>query len=231
MKTILEIQKLDMKIKALENEVEKCPASVNFANYKKFMHEGRVRFDKLEQQANQILKLYNQALNKLNKCKGESEILKKRNVSSISLENASALINDANSLLGDLSEENRRVEELVRKAEEINRLNNELSAKLQEAKARSVVYKSQIEKKRQEIVPQITQIQAEIKKLEPSVKDKENYAIYNEKKNNGIFPVFVSNAGEFCGGCSQDLSLSFMEKLKIKKMLTCEHCGKIIMYK
>ena len=231
MKTILEIQKLDMKIKALENEVEKCPASVNFANYKKFMHEGRVRFEKLEQQANQILKLYNQALNKLNKCKGESEILRKRNVPSINLENAGTLINDANSLLGDLSEENRRVEELVRKAEEIIRINNDISAKLQEAKGRSIVYKQQIEKKKQEIEPQIAEIKNKIKALEASVEDKARYKQYQEMKASGIFPVFVNNAGEFCGRCSTNLSLNFMDKLKVQKMLPCEHCGRIIIFK
>ena len=35
MKTILEIQKLDRQIHQLEREVERCPASVNFRNYKR----------------------------------------------------------------------------------------------------------------------------------------------------------------------------------------------------
>lgn len=231
MKTILEIQKLDRKIKSLEMEFEKCPANVNFNNYRKFLRDGREAIDKLDKQANEIIKQYNRALAKLSKCQGESEIIKKRNVASINLENAGILIGDANSLTSELSEENRKVEDLVRKSDEILRKNDEISAKLREAKARSIVFKSQIEKKKQEIAPQIAQIEAEIKKLEPLVKDKENYQIYNEKKANGIFPVFVYNAGEFCGGCSQDLSLNFMEKLKTKKMLTCEHCGKIIMFK
>jgi len=231
MKTILEIQKLDMKIKALENEVDKCPASINFANYKKFLQEGRERIEKLDRQANEIIKMFNHALNKLNKCKGESEIIKKRNVPSINIENAGTLISDANGLVGELSEENRKVEELVRKSEEIVRINNEISAKLQEAKARSIVFKKQIENKKQEIEPQIEELQNKIKSLESSVQDKERYKQYQEIKANGIFPVFVNNAGEFCGGCSQDLSLSFMEKLKIKKILTCEHCGRIIIFK
>ena len=36
MKTILEIQKLDRQIQLLKREVEKCPASVDFKNYKKY---------------------------------------------------------------------------------------------------------------------------------------------------------------------------------------------------
>ena len=151
MKTILEIQKLDRQIHLLNREVEKCPASVNFRNYKKVLQEGKVRFEQLEGQAGEIIKNYNKAMSKLSKCKGESEIIKKRNVASINLENASSLISDANSLVGELSEENRRVEELVRRAEEIVRKSAELSNKLTEAKLRSGAIKAQIEQKKQEI--------------------------------------------------------------------------------
>ena len=231
MKTILEIQKLDRKIKALERDFEKCPANVNFSNYLKFMRDGKAVIDKLEKQASDIIKQYNNALNKLSKCQGESEIIKKRNVDSINLENATALIADANSLAGELSEENRRVEELVRRAEEIVRKSVDVATKLKEAKAKSSIIKAQIEKKKQEITPQIEAVKQEIAKLEPMVNDKEKYKQYVEMKEKGIFPVFVNSAGEFCGGCSQNLSLNFMDKLKLQKMLACEHCGRIIIFK
>ena len=37
MNTILEIQKLDRQIRVLEREVERCPASIDFNNYKKLL--------------------------------------------------------------------------------------------------------------------------------------------------------------------------------------------------
>ena len=159
MKTILEIQKLDRQIRALNREVEKCPASVNFRNYKKILQEGRARFEQLENQANEIIKNYNKALNKLSKLKGESEIIKKRNVASINIENAGVLISDANGLVGELSEENRRIEELVRKSEEVVRKSAELSNKLTEAKKLSGAIKAQIEQKKQEVAPKIAEIE------------------------------------------------------------------------
>ena len=231
MKTILEIQKLDKQIRALQREVEKCPASINFKNYKKVLQEGKLRFEQLEAQANEIIKNYNSAMNKLSKCKGESEIIKKRNVPTINLENTSTLITDANSLVGELSEENRRVEELVRKAEEIVRKSAELSNKLTEAKMRSSSIKAQIEQKKQEVAPKIAEIEKKIKELEPSVQDKDKYNKYNEMKEKGIFPVFVNLEDVFCGGCKVELSLNFIEKLKTHKMLSCEHCSRIIMIK
>jgi len=231
MKTILEIQKLDKQIFALNREVEKCPASVNFRNYKKILQEGRARFEQLENQANEIIKNYNKALNKLERCKGESEIVKKRNVSTINLENVGSLITDANSLVGELSEENRKVEELVRKAEEVVRKSGELSNKLTDAKIRSTTIKAQIEKKKQEIAPKVAEIEKKIKELEPKVQDKEKYAKYLEMKENKIFPVFVGLEDVFCGGCKYELSLNFIEKVKTAKMLPCEHCGRIIMIK
>ncbi|MBQ9795640.1 MAG: hypothetical protein IJW36_01585 [Clostridia bacterium] len=231
MKIILEIQKLDRQIRALNREVDKCPASINFKNYKNILQEGRNRFEQLEAQANEIIKNYNKALNKFSKLKGESEIVRKRNTQTINLENTSALIADANSLVGDLSEENRRVEELVRRAEEVVRKSAELSNKLTEAKMRSSAIKAQIEKKKQEVAPKIAEIEKKIKELEPSVQDKEKYNKYLSMKEKGIFPVFVNLEDVFCGGCKVELSLNFIEKLKTQKMLSCEHCGRIIMFK
>lgn len=231
MKTILEIQKLDRQIRALLREVDKCPASINFKNYKRILQEGRDRFEQLEAQANEIIKNYNKAINKFSKLKGESEIVRKRNTPTINLENTSALISDANSLVGELSEENRKIEELVRKSEVIVRKSAELSNKLTEAKVRSNSIKAQIEAKKQEVAPKIAELEAKIKALEPNIQDKEKYAKYNEMKQKAIFPVFVNLEDVFCGGCKVELSLNFIEKLKTHKMLGCEHCGRIIMIK
>ena len=231
MKTILEIQKLDRQIKLLKREVEKCPASVDFNNYKKILQEGRTRFEQLEKQASEIISVYDKALNKFSQFKGNSEILRKKNVENISLENASALINEANGLVGDLSEENRRVEELVRKAEEIVRKSADLSNKLTEAKKRSAVIKAKIEEKKQEVAPKILEVQKKINALETKVQDKDKYQKYLEMKEKGIFPVFVNIEDVFCGGCKVELPLNFIEKLKTQKMLPCEHCNRIIMLK
>ncbi|MBE5741529.1 MAG: hypothetical protein E7351_03290 [Clostridiales bacterium] len=231
MKTILEIQKLDRQILALNREVDKCPASIDFKNYRKIMQEGRARFEQLEAQANEIVKNYDKALNKLSKYRGDSEILKKRNVDNINLENIGSLISDSNSLVGELSEENRRVEELVRKAEEVVRKSAELSNKLTEAKLRSANIKAKIEQKRNEVAPKIADVEKKIKELEPKVEDKEKYEKYKEMKEKGIFPVYVNLEDVFCGGCKVELPLNFIEKLKTKKMLPCEHCGRIIMMK
>ena len=229
MKTILEIQKLDRQIRMLKREVDKCPASVDFNNYKKFLQEGRTRFENLERQAAEMIKNYEKSLNKLSKCRGDSDILKMRNVSGINLENAGALISDINSMVGTLSEENHHMEEMVRRAEEIVRKTAELSNKLTEAKARANAIKTKIEEKKQEVAPKIVEIENKIKGLEPKVVDIEKYAKYKEMKEKGIFPVYVNIEDNFCGGCKVELPLNFLEKLKDKKMLPCEHCGRIIM--
>ncbi len=229
MKTILEIQKLDAQIKALEREVDKCPASVDFKKYKSILQNGRERFNQLEIQANEIIKNFNLANNKFPKYKGNSDIIRKKNTANINLENISSLIGEANALIGDLTEENKRMEDLVRKSEEIVRKSAELSQKLTEAKLRSKAIKEKIEEKKQEVAPKIAEINKKIKSLEPQIQDKANYEKYKEMKENGIFPVFVKLKDVFCGRCNVELPLNFIEKLKTKKMLPCEHCGCIIM--
>ena len=230
MKTILEIQRLDRQIRALLREVDRCPASIDFKNYKRLLQEGKARFEQLEAQANEIIKNYNIVSNKYSKYKGNSEIIRKRNVENINLDNISSLITDANSLVGDLSEEHRRVEDLVRKSEEIVRKSADLSNKLTEAKSRSGANKAKIEAKKQEVAPKISELEKKIRELEPKVEDKEKKEKYKEMKANGIFPVYVPLEENFCGGCKVELPLNFIEKLKTKKMLPCEHCGRIIMF-
>lgn len=229
MKTILEIQKIDRQIKKCMAEVEKSPASIDLKKYKSFLKEGKSLFEQLEAQANVIVKNYEKALNKFSKLKGNSEILRKRNVENISVENAGLLLTDSNSMVGELSEESRHVEELVRKSEEIVRKNAELSNKLTEAKKRAMTIKSRVEQMREEVSPKIAELEKKIKELEPKVQDKANYEKYKDMKSRGIFPVFVNLNGNLCGGCSLELSLNFIEKLKTKDMLPCEHCGRIIM--
>ena len=87
----------------------------------------------------------------------------------------------------------------------------------------------QAEAKKQEVAPKIAEIEKKIKELEPKVQDKEKYEKYNQMKEKGIFPVYVSLEENFCGGCKVELPLNFVEKLKEKTMLPCEHCGRIIM--
>lgn len=229
MKTILEIQKLDAQIKALEREVDKCPASLDYKKYKTILQNGRDKFAQLDAQANEIINNFNIANNRFPKYKGNSDIIKKKNTQNINLENINSLLSEANSLIGDLTEENKRMEDLVRKSEEIVRRSKELSQKLNETKTRSKAIKEKIEAKKQEIAPKIAEINKKIKSLEPKIEDKANYAKYNEMKENGIFPVFVKLEDVFCGGCKVELSLNFIEKLKTKKMLPCEHCGRMIM--
>lgn len=229
MKTILEIQKCEFQIKKLNREVKKCPASVDYENYKKFLQDGKQKFEQLETQANQIIKNYNSAMNNFSRLKGQSEIMKKRNVENIDLENAGNLIGDANSLAGELSEESRRIDELVRKSEEVVRKSAELSNKLMEAKKVSGSIKAKIEAKQEEVAPKIAELEKKIKELEPQVKDQEHFAKYKELRAKGLFPVYVNLIGNSCGGCNFELSLNFIEKLKVNKMMSCEHCGRIIM--
>lgn len=231
METILEIQSLEQKIKQLNREVSKCQASVDYENYKKFLQDGKAKFEQLEAQSAEIIKSYNRALNQFTKLRGESEIVRKKNSSNLNIENASSLVNEANGLVGDLSEESRRIDDLVRKSEEIVRRSAELSVKLMEAKKISGSIKLKIEAKKEEVAPKIAQINEQIKALEPKVKDKEAFKKYKELREKGLFPVYVKLMGNSCGGCTYELSLNFIEKLKTNKMLTCEHCGRIIMLK
>ena len=231
MDTILEILNLEQKIKQLNREVSKCQASIDYENYKKFLQDGKAKFEQLEAQSAEIINNYNRALNQFTKLRGESEIVRKQNSANLNLENTTALVGEANSLVGELSEESRRIDDLVRKAEEVVRRSAELSGKLMEAKKVSGSIKAKIEAKKNEVAPKIAELQEKIKELEPKVKDKEAYKKYKELREKGLFPVYVKLVGNSCGGCTYELSLNFIEKLKKRKMLTCEHCGRIIMIK
>ena len=67
------------------------------------------------------------------------------------------------------------------------------------------------------------QLQALSKKVEPSTME-----LYNKKRADKIFPVFVQLMGNNCGRCRMELSASALSKLKNEHVLSCENCRSII---
>ena len=167
MKTILEIQRLDQKIRLLNREVDLCQASKNFSDYLKVLKEGRERFEKFEVQATEIISNFG---SKVFICFSNSAIL---GATSWRFSSIFAL-------------------------NKVERFFASVNFWLNSALLRTIS------------------------------SDLRKYAKYKSMKENGIFPVFVALEGDFCGGCKVELPLNFIEKLKVAKMLPCEHCNRII---
>ena len=98
------------------------------------------------------------------------------------------------------------------------------------AKEQFSVSKQNYDKAVEEAEPKKQEISKKLASLEKGI-DAKIIDAYKKRRNENIFPVVVALAGNCCGGCRVELSMANLSKLKEDKILTCEHCHRIIYVK
>ena len=80
-----------------------------------------------------------------------------------------------------------------------------------------------------ELEPKINALKSDLAKIQKDV-DSKLLQKYNQKRENKIFPVFVSLADNKCGGCRMEISASKLGTMKKNDfgVIECENCGRII---
>ena len=74
---------------------------------------------------------------------------------------------------------------------------------------------------------QIAEIEAGLSGIEKEIPTA-LFEKYNKKKQDKIFPVFVPEMNNSCGGCMMELPSAQIEKLAKEGFLECENCRRII---
>lgn len=88
-------------------------------------------------------------------------------------------------------------------------------------------HKANYEKLSAEINPKIEALESELVTLSKDMPS-DLFEKYNKKKKDKIFPVFVPEMNNACGGCMMELPSAQIEKLSKDGYLECENCRRII---
>ncbi len=230
MENILKIQKLDAEIRKLKNSVKRSKEQKLLNDYSQIMREGKSFVSALEQDASKIINEFNSLNDSYRTLLGKIDLQKKQKIENSDLEHIDKIVSSANALTAELAKLEQKLRTIKDKMEKTLSDYNKAMVKLKATKENLNKCRQYVQKLEETNAPKIESLKKQIKELEP-LSSQELLAKYKEMREDNIFPVFVGCEDNRCGGCRMELSLNFLERLKKSKMLPCEECHRIILYK
>jgi len=227
MKKILEYQEIDTKIKDIDDKLKQSPERKKYMNalaFAKSKDEAVKNFDAkttaLSGKLDAAKAGFEKNIATLSEYKGELSTLD-------SSEEAAYFQKALSQTKTALETCERDLVQILREMEETKKQFEDFKTRLAEE---GVIYnqnKPLYEAQKKEADEKTAEIKAALLKAEAGVSP-ELLSVYNKKKAENIFPVFVPLKKDMCGGCFTNVPLNEQSKLKREKMIDCEKCRRII---
>jgi len=227
---ILEYQKKDAQLVAIEKEIADSPAKKVVNQMVEYVKTAQQKLVAIEKNASSLIVEFEELKNQFNNSiktvddltKQKLEILKddelKENVNLVTQENARILNIEKN--ISTLSAKINTTLIEFEKTKEQGKLAKKKYEQGMQAYNEFVQSKQNL----------IHKLKRELAELEKNV-DGKLLAKYKELRSDKKFPIFVPLMGHSCGGCSMELPIAKFDKLKTTGILECENCHRIIYLK
>ena len=228
LENILEYQKTEAELIAIENEVSKSSDREKAAELQKRLQGYKAKLLELDKLAAKAYSAFNKAKEKYQEYLGKLETLDKE------LETADetkvALYEKAykdfhsiaNSLEKDLSS-------MYNQIQQIDADYKALAEKSREDRTRFDKFKAAYTKLKTEKEPKINELKSNLDSMKKSTAE-ELLHMYMQKREGKVFPVFVMLNANKCGGCRMEVSASKLGAMSSNKygIIECENCGRYI---
>ena len=225
---LLQYQEVDKKLRKIEQELYNSDERKRAAAAKNFLMDSEDTAKKIERRAEDLLTVYRKTKESFDKRSAMAEEYANTAESLTSSDEVSYLARKVSELLEQVRVLEREITSITKDIEEVVRLFAEFRAKyntaLKEYGDNKEKY-DELKKSKAEIVNQIKQ---KLTEIASGIGDKSVIERYNKRRSDKIFPVLVPLREDKCGGCSMQLPLGEIEKLKKAKIIECEHCRRII---
>ena len=224
---ILEYQKLDGEILALNRKLEKDETKISLNKVVGMVKEAQSKLIDLENRAKLLIEDYNKSKTSYEESFSKIEKLSKLDINSLDEEKANNYLDESNNALNNLSILERS---LSMQAENINAIikNFEICRNsIVSLKQKYKELKQKVDENQSKMEPEIKAIQSKMLALEKQI-DSNILNKYKHLRQDRIFPVFVPLNNNACGGCSMELPAALMNKLKENGYLECEQCRRYI---
>ena len=227
-KKILEYQKIESDIVALETELSKSGDREKAAQIQQSLKNQHSRLIVLETNAKRVNDSYSKAIAKYEEYNKKLEELEKQVsvVDSDKVELYEKAYKDfaavANALEKEITKMHGEIQSISREYEEIIKKSKSDREKFDKYKATYSKLKATIEPQIEDAKKKLAAVQKEI--------DAKLLAKYNQKRDGRIFPVFVRLNVNKCGGCRVEIPASKMGEMKTNEfgVIECENCGRYI---
>lgn len=224
---ILEYQKQDLEVIKLERKLNKSEDKKIFQEMINVVKNAQNRSTKLDNEAKDLFLEYQTLEKAFNENQKSCGAVLNTKLEKISSDDLSGLSKTVSNLMDNV---NYLEKKLVVLAEKVNAILSDFDktkAKHSEAMKKYTEHKAKYDSMVETLTPQIEEKKKEVKKLEEDI-DATILAKYKQRRNDGIYPVFVKLNDKSCGGCMMELPSASLSKIKEQGFLECEHCRRII---
>ncbi len=224
---ILEYQKLDAKLVAVEQEIANSKAKKVVNQMAEFVKTAQMGLVNIEKNASTLIQEYEELNTKFENLLKEVETITKIKFDDLDNTNLIEQEKRANECVAELLVVEKNISNLSKKINNTLKEFDTTKAKGMQAKQRHTQgmkeYNDLVNKKETEIA----HLKSELLKIEKSV-DKKLLEKYKKMREDKKFPVFVPLISNSCGGCSMQLPTSQLNKLEQAGMMECENCRRVI---
>lgn len=228
---MLEYQKEEQTKISLENELLKSKDREQASLIQQTLKKQHSDLISLEKSAQKINELYNSAISKYN------EYMKKLEALETEIQNADPEKSEVyEKMYKDFAQVGASLEKNVtniyKDVQQINKEYEDIINKSKVDRKKFDTFKAAFSKLKAEKEPKINELQESMAKVQKKI-DPKIFAIYSQKRESHIFPVFVPLTENKCGGCRMEVPASKLNKMKDSELgiIECESCGRYIYQK
>lgn len=227
MNKIIEYQKLDAELVALDKQIETSKEHEVLGKMGSIYKEMQTKLLALEESAKKLHEEYAESFSAYQENLAKVKKLADAKVENLSEDKLNAQLETANKISSDLFMLERKLNQVLLnmnnalKEFELTK-NKGLMAKNKYGEA-----KQALENLKAEVEPKKEAINKQLAKLEAGL-DKNLFAKYKALKHDNVFPPFVPLQVNRCGYCRMELPSNKINELKTVDFIICEQCRRVI---
>lgn len=228
---LYEFQKIDIELYNLENTIKKSESRKKLLRAKNVLLDGQKTAQQYEKDIEQKKNDIEDIIRKYDSLSDQVAQLVKESADIKEGEEVKDMRKKAENINVKLKKVQASIIDGLNQVKDVQKKYHDLMVKLQKAKQEFIENKETHTKEIEGSQGKIDELKAVVAKMEKDL-DKELYAVYKEKKKNGM-PVIVkvSNKDRQCAGCFMELPSSVFENAKTKEdIVECENCGRILLF-
>ena len=224
---ILEYQKLDSELFKIEKSLRDNEDKKIVNQMQQNAKIAQERSFKLDEKAKELEKEFSVAENQYEIQRKKMDEIFAKDIDKLSKEEVERLVKLKDKLSQNLAILERNFAKLAESMNSLLSDFNKTKNAYQMAREQYGKSKLSFDKAQSDVQPRKEEISKQLTNLEKGI-DSKIIEAYKKRRAENIFPVVVPLTSNCCGGCRMELSMANLSKLKDEKVLTCEHCHRII---
>ena len=224
---ILEYQKLDSELFKIEKSLRDNEDKKIVNQMQQNAKIAQERSFKLDEKAKELEKEFSVTKNQYEIQRKKMDEIFAKDIDKLSKEEVERLVKLKDKLSQNLVILERNFAKLAESMNSLLSDFNKTKNAYQMAREQYSKSKLNFDKAQNEVQPRKEEISKQLANLEKGI-DSKIIEAYKKRRAENIFPVVVPLTSNCCGGCRVELSMANLSKLKDEKVLTCEHCHRII---